>query len=265
MSISEDQRTRFERDGYVVVDSGLPKTVLQGAIGDLAGYWGETRPAGVPMADRGRIQDAWMISENVYRIATHPPILEALGALYGRAPRPFQTLNFPVGTEQAVHTDHIHFNSEPFGLMCGVWVALEDIGPDQGPLIYYPKSQNWPELNFEDVGLEPSYEVYHRYEAALQGLIEDRGLQPAYGLMKRGQALIWAANLLHGGSSQNDPSLSRHSQVTHFFFEGVKCWRPGYSASGRAYFRPDWIPLEAGRLRRNHVFRRVVRKLLRRG
>jgi hypothetical protein len=82
----------------------------------------------------------------------------ALAELYGRARRPFQTLNFNWGTEQAVHSDSIHFNSEPFGLMCGVRLKLEDIGPEQGPLVCYPGSQDLPEMNFEDFGLAPSYD-----------------------------------------------------------------------------------------------------------
>ncbi len=40
-----------------------------------------------------------------------------------------------------------------------------------------------------------------------------------FGTIKQGQALIWYANLLHGGAAQTDLSRSRHSQVTHYYFE----------------------------------------------
>ena len=70
-----------------------------------------------------RIQDYWRVSRPVHVAATAPGVLAALESLYGRGPRPFQTLNFNWGTEQAVHSDSIHFNSEPFGLMCGVLAA----------------------------------------------------------------------------------------------------------------------------------------------
>jgi hypothetical protein len=35
---------------------------------------------------------------------------------------------------------------------------------------------------------------------------------------KKGQALIWDANLLHGGSGHRDPERTRWSQVTQYYF-----------------------------------------------
>ncbi|MBU9629624.1 phytanoyl-CoA dioxygenase family protein [Burkholderia multivorans] len=44
------------------------------------------------------------------------------------------SLNFRVGTQQPLHTDAVHFSSIPQRSMCGVWVALEDISPESGPV-----------------------------------------------------------------------------------------------------------------------------------
>lgn len=38
--------------------------------------------------------------------------------------------------------------------------------------------------------------------------------------MKKGQGLICAANLLHGGSKQTNKALTRQSQVTHYYLRG---------------------------------------------
>ena len=32
----------------------------------------------------------------------------------------------------------------PEGFMCGVWVALEDMDMENGPLVYYPGSHKLP-------------------------------------------------------------------------------------------------------------------------
>ena len=40
--------------------------------------------------------------------------------------------------------------------------------------------------------------------------------------IKKGEAIIWASNLIHGGSLPQNPALTRMSQVTHFFFEGAE-------------------------------------------
>src|SRR5689334_6390592 len=70
-----------------------------------------------PQADNSaahrRIQDAWALDEDVRAIAANAGILGLLERLYGRRPFPFQTLNFPVGTQQAAHSDSVHFSSLP--------------------------------------------------------------------------------------------------------------------------------------------------------
>jgi len=240
---SEQLRKEYEESGYAVIDTGLDEQVLDDCAQELERYFGPDRehPENVPSADHNRIQDAWYINQNVLTIAQCPAVLKALNDLYGKTMRPFQTLNFRVGTQQPVHSDNIHFNSEPFGGMCGVWVALEDIGPDQGPLIYYPGSQKLPEMNYPDFGLPATPNVYPQYLSALQTLIEEHRFEPDYGLIKKGQALIWSANLLHGGSTQNDLNLTRYSQVTHYYMEGSAYWRPSQSAKKRCYFEPDWV------------------------
>jgi hypothetical protein len=259
-----EQIESYQRNGYLIFDTGIPEEILDAAVSDLGDYW-KTRSANGLQGGLDRIQDGWTISESIKRIATDSRILNVLESLYQRRPRPFQTLNFPKGTEQKIHADNIHFNSEPFGLMCGVWVALEHIGPNQGPLIYYPGSHKLPEMNFEEAGLLPSMSNYSLYEDYIEALVRTQKLTSELGIVKKGTAILWSANLLHGGSTQHDKSLSRHSQVTHYYFEGSKYWRPAYSAKTRHYFDPLWIPCEAsgndltGWARAKHALRTKVR------
>ena len=54
---------------------------------------------------------------------------------------------------------------------------------------------------------------------------------------KRGHALIWASNLLHGGIEIKDTSRSRYSHVTHYYFEGCdKYYSPLFSESWKGEF-----------------------------
>lgn len=240
--LSEEQREKFERDGYLVADFGFSEEALERAVSDLDGmFGGEPREQDGMLFYPRRIQDAWRLSESIKSIALHPPVLAALEELYGRKPLPFQTLNFPVGTEQDTHSDTVHFNTKPSGYIAGVWVALEDMDMDNGPLIYYPGSQKLPEINMQHVGAEdPSqYELYERFMA---DLIEREGLEAQYATIRKSEALVWSANLLHGGSSQRDQSRTRHSQVTHYFFEGCEYYSP--LSSGNDYvhvLEPNWI------------------------
>jgi hypothetical protein len=177
-----------------------------------------------------RLQNAWRFNEHVKSIACNQKILDLLGRLYGREAVPFQTLNFPVGTQQHTHTDSVHFSSNPERFMCGVWVALEDTDEDNGPLMYVPGSHRWPIYTNEHIGRcvtqmkeAPTQLIY---EDMWRALVESSGVQHEYFHAKKGQAFIWAANLLHGGAAQRDPSRTRWSQVTHYFFNDCAYYTP---------------------------------------
>jgi hypothetical protein len=180
-----------------------------------------------------RIQDAWAFDEDVRAIAANQTILDLLGKMWGRKAFPFQTLNFPVGTQQEAHSDSVHFSSLPERFMCGVWLAMEDIGPESGPLFYYPGSHRWPIMTNSLIGRrgygEELGSAQDPYGAAWAALIEAEGAQTEIFQARKGQALIWCANLLHGGSRQNDPRLTRWSQVTHYYFEDCIYYTPAFS------------------------------------
>jgi len=190
-----------------------------------------------------RVQDAWHEDEDVRAIAANPAILALLGKLYGRRAIPFQTLNFPVGTEQKLHSDSNHFSSLPERFMCGVWLAMEDVHPDAGPLTYAPGSHRWPLITNAMIGRRgegaQTRSAQAPFEAAWDALLEVHGTAQEVLLAKKGQALIWAANLLHGGSHQNDKALTRWSQVTHYYFEDCIYYTPAFSdeAVGRLALR----------------------------
>jgi hypothetical protein len=259
-TVAHVQREKFERDGYLVVgDSGCSEPVLDGVVADLDGLFeGEYRRGddGVYYSHH-RIMDAWRISDNVKALALAPGILPLLEELYGRKPLPFQTLNFRWGTQQAAHSDAIHFNSMPAGYMCGAWVALEDIDMDSGPVVYYPGSHRLPEVTMDEIGEDADEAQYSLYVA---DLIEREGLEPRYATIRKGEVFIWAANLLHGGSPRKDPSRTRHSQVTHFFFEGCKYYTPLLSKGGEIHaLHPDWIGADR---READEHRRRVREMV---
>ena len=222
----------FARDGYLIVDDlGLDDfdAIADSIVRDLAPrYTGPIR----------RVTDAWRFHDGVRRLATAPKIAELLRLLYRRDPIPFQTLNFDVGTEQKLHSDLIHFDSIPRRYMAGVWVALEDIDESNGALMYVPGSHRFPEYHYTDIGLPPEESAYPHYARFVELLCEHQGHEPVVQPMRRGQALIWSANLLHGGSPIGRPGSTRHSQVTHFYFDDCTWYIPRLSQfPGRLCFR----------------------------
>lgn len=217
----------YAENGYVIVDPDLDEATIDAAVAALAPEFAAKNVT--------RIQDAWRENEQVKHIATAPKVLDLLRILYRREPIPFQTLNFNVGTQQRTHSDMIHFSSIPERFMCGVWVALEDIHANNGPLHYYPGSHKLPFFDLVDMNLrgsdskslEETYGYYaKRYENFIEAAIQAAGLTKTTLNVKKGQALIWSANLLHGGEKIKTPGATRHSQVSHYYFEGCTYYTP---------------------------------------
>jgi len=223
-------KEKFLKDGYVIFRSCSlmnNTAVLEGAASYSA--------AGDVKSPDKRRHDGWRENDHVMNLSIDPDTLEVLGYLNGRGAFPFQTLNFPVATEQAIHSDVVHFDTLPIrGLMTAAWVALEDIHPDSGPLQYYPGSHKMGLWDMDELSVrvhslntDTSDNVTYLYLDKLKEAIEYNNLKPAYGLLKKGETLFWAASLLHGGGKLNNPKLTRLSQVTHYYLTGAKkFWIP---------------------------------------
>lgn len=230
----------LERSGSVLVPQLIARSDCEAVVGSIR----RLHPAGVP---GGRLMDGWRHSEAIRALASHPAVLELLHELYGRRPLPFQTLDFDRGTEQPLHADSIHFDSVPHGLMCGVWIALEDVGPTQGPLRYVPGSHRSAPVRPSDaIGADGRFD-HRRYEELAQESVAGMEVQELHATC--GDAFVWHADLLHGGAPVLDPGSSRWSQVTHYFFEGGTYITPLLSdfATGELYVREPLVDISRGR------------------
>ncbi len=179
----------------------------------------------------GRFQNLHKHVPELAGILRHPPTVELVALLLGRDIHPFQTIAFYLGSEQAEHSDSIHMATYPEGYLVGAWTAAEDIHPDSGPLVYYPGSHRLPYFLGADVGISPRqalidfYGGYHNvYEPFVQDLIPRSDFERVEHVPKKGDLLLWHANLLHGGSPRRDPEPSRHSIVSHYFAREVVCY-----------------------------------------
>lgn len=235
----------FSEEGYIIIEPKIEnfERISEDIICELPKLYGENT----------RVQDAWQFDRQVKTLAVAPQVLEILRLLYKREPIPFQTLNFPVGTQQATHSDTIHFHSVPARFMCGVWFALEDVDEYNGLLHYYPKSHKLPILTLQDLGLRTDapgcYNNYQIYEQFIAEWIDIHNLEKIDVKLSKGQALIWAANLLHGGSPILDCNRTRHSQVTHYFFSDCMYYTPLHSEVflGNVFWRNHLVNIATGK------------------
>jgi hypothetical protein len=263
----ERMATNLYEQGYAVFD--FPDANIDARIDRIKCNLGPRYgidfddPQSDKTAGERRIQDAWAFDEDVRAIAANEAVLDLLGKLYGRPAFPFQTLNFPVGTQQDAHSDAVHFSSLPERFMCGIWLAMEDISPHAGPLFYHPGSHRWPIMTNALIGRRGHGSTLASAQApygpAWQALCDAQGSQEETFLARKGQALIWCANLLHGGSHQTDPHLTRWSQVTHYYFDDCIYYTPAFSdeALGRLDLR-NLVAISDGQPRPNSYLGEVI-------
>ena len=176
-----------------------------------------------------KIMFAHKTVESINALGTGERLTSILAMLMSKPVQLFQSINFIKGSEQRTHSDSIHMTSFPQGNLIAIWVALEDISMDNGPLHYYPGSHKMPYImnaDFGNVGNrlflgKPSYSGYEDHVAEV---IAKTNIEKEVFLAKKGDLLIWHANLLHGGNAMNNPELTRKSMVFHYYTKDAICF-----------------------------------------
>ena len=168
-------------------------------------------------------------SKTIRKIASDSKLNELTGILLNGEACLFQNINFFKGSEQFTHSDSYHMTTYPEGGLLGVWFALEDVTPDNGPLHYYPGSHQLPyflNTSFHNEGnrILLGKHNYPPYVAMIEEKIREFGLKKNIFLAQKGDLFIWHANLLHGGELHINKSLTRKSMVLHYFKKGVICY-----------------------------------------
>jgi len=158
------------------------------------------------------------------QLAFHPVITSFLSELFGSPAALIQSLTFWKGSEQSVHQDfsYVHHHRE-LAHLAAVWIPLEDIKADAGPLVYYPGSHRPDELGFFDWGggsilasRDAPDSTFTAYGAHLEKQLRVHKRKSQIFLPRRGDILIWHGALVHGGTPMNNPDLTRKSYVCHY-------------------------------------------------
>lgn len=237
MSMDEreaEQLRHFIRNGYVVLENAVSGELCDAITAEIdqvtrnseyficrtkrQSYSHATESA---VSDQAfRLIDLHVNSENAQKAMFAPVIRHFLELVFREPLLAFQSLTFLYGSQQGVHQDGAYVVvSEPLKFAAS-WIALEDVSPGSGELIYYPGSHRLPEYLFSEryKNWNPNRDGQEAGEAfikTLQARIAESNLERRLFRPKKGDALIWAADLAHGGAKITN-HRTRRSLVTHY-------------------------------------------------
>jgi phytanoyl-CoA hydroxylase len=226
-----DEETRrsisdYDRNGYLVLKNHLTGEQVDAINREIDAGLKDKR---LTFRYRNKIMFAINQIELLKNVGTDPDLLSLLSSLTGGEMRLFQSINFLAGSEQKTHSDSIHMTTFPLGGLLGVWIALEDIESDNGPLHYYPGSHKLPyylnsDYNNEGNAFLIGAQDYTEYEKMIEQKIAESGLNKEIFLARKGDVLVWHANLFHGGEPHLNKAKTRKSMVLHYYKTHSICY-----------------------------------------
>ncbi len=237
---------RWRADGYVILPGAVAPEIADRINAEVETIWstldprfrverGGTETALDPKA-RGaaaKLLDLYVYSQSAREAAFAPQLLRFLDIVFERPPLLFQSLSFEKGSEQPIHQDAAYVVTRSPMAFAAAWIALEDIQAGSGELSYYKGSHRLPEHLFPG-GTRNWHRKRHgeavnnEYLDSLHMRSKAMGLPLERFRPKKGDVLIWSADLAHGGSPIEDRTLTRRSLVCHYCPSGVQ---PFYFAS----------------------------------
>ena len=168
-----------------------------------------------------RVLDVYVYYDSARQALFSQPIVRFLRSIFDERPLLFQSLTFASGSEQPMHQDSgFVVVSSPLKFAAS-WIALEDIQSGSGELAYIDGSHRLPEYLFSGKykhwnAKRDGDAQHHEWHTRMHENADRMGLARRTFLGKKGDVLIWSADLDHGGSAVTDPSLTRNSLVGHY-------------------------------------------------
>jgi len=226
----------FERDGFLILEGAAPDDDLvrfetaistafrnghENLISQLPGS-GSPQPVIAGMNRRGtRIVDSFAVLPSALDLLCNPKLNRFMRCVFDEQPLLFQSISFDMGSSQGIHQDtgYVVVNRPMEMLAC--WIALENVRPGSGELQYIVGSHRLPEFAFGGTrkhwnSQEDGIEAHEQWFKRILDESRRRNFPTRSFMAKRGDILIWHADLAHGGAPITNPELTRKSLVGHY-------------------------------------------------
>ena len=232
----------WTNNGYVILENAIDQAIVDKAARDLdrayAGGFPELKfechavaPDHIPWRPEinphpAKALDVHHFSPAVRDLMFADATAEFLGLIFESKAFASQTLGFLRGSAQEGHQDSAYVAYTIPRQFAATWTALEDVTIGAGELFYYPGSHRFEEFTYKEdyksvhearrmSGEAPTREQVERHVRSLEERAVQRGIPKMQFAAKKGDVLVWHADLVHGGNPVSRDT-TRKSIVTHY-------------------------------------------------
>lgn len=213
-------------DGFAILPGAVAPELIDAYRAEIASLLERSSGLTVSLADTSfvaevadlnvplsKLLDPYVFAGSALPLIFSPRLQTFLSRVFSDEVLAFQGLHFEVGSTQAIHQDTAYIAVQEPSRFAASWVALEDIEPGSGELVYYPGSHRWP-LHWD--AAKPYHEAHREYLDSLPVQAAEHGVEAQSFRPNKGDALIWHADLAHGGGPITQAGVTRRSLVTHY-------------------------------------------------
>lgn len=227
--------------GYVVMEKVISPALIDAAVNDLDRAFSGNMPGArfechkiapglvewqSEIADHAaKVIDMHHFSRAVRSLMFADPISEFLGLIFESRAFASQTLGFNRGSGQEGHQDSAYVPYSIPRQFAATWIALEDVTIGAGELFYYPGSHRFNDFLYGErykslveagrCGYTVERGEVERHVERLQKTARRRGIEKTVLEARKGDVLVWHADLVHGGNPVSADE-TRKSLVTHY-------------------------------------------------
>ena len=248
MTLSAEQVTRFDRDGYLFFPSLFTPDEIARLVAEVPAIFDEHRPENVREKGSNAVRTSFaahMYSEPFARLARHPRMIEPVKQLYGEDVYMHQfKINGKMAFDGDVwqwHQDYGTWTNDdqmPEARAMNVAIFLDEVNEFNGPLMFIPGSHKLGVLEAGHDTTTTSYPLWTIDHETIGRLVARGGLVAPKG--PAGSMILFHGCLVHASTSNLSPwnrvavYLSLCAVSNHI----RRFKRPGYIA------HRDFTPIE---------------------
>jgi hypothetical protein len=243
--ISERQADKLRfwiANGYVILENAIPPSEVDAAALDLDRAYAGAFPDlkfECNVVERNHMTwrpdinphpakalDIHHFSPAIRNLMFADATTEFLGLIFESKAFASATLGFLRGSAQEGHQDSAYVTYSIPRQFAASWTALEDVTIGAGELFYYPGSHRFEDFVYQEhyksvheaqrmAGLQEERKVIEQHVQSLETRAIQRGIPKMPFAAKKGDVLIWHADIVHGGNPISRET-TRKSIVTHY-------------------------------------------------